>query len=385
MLGSIFLFKMINPKIFLFSLIFMLPLVAAVGISPAMLDVDFKPGEVQTFDFMAVGTNIETYVIYPSAELNNSIVLNDFTRAGNKIFFKVTLTLPDRITEPGTHTILIGAKDISHEETMLSTVVAVQTPINVKVPYPGEYVGIVLDAPNVAENSPVNFKIICTNLGEKDASVTGKIEVYGDNNQLAVLGTEDKLVKSTENVTLSAVWDSMGQKAGKYTAKAFVYYNDKTAEDEKIFKIGTLLVNIINLPDEAIANSKNNIDIEIESMWNEKISNIWGEIKISNASGTIDSFRTVTFDLSPWEIKNATAWWDTSKIGVGEYDANMTLYYADKSNSVSEKINVVSKAAESSFSTATAIFVVIVLVIIINLIIWLAIIKKKNTKRKTRK
>jgi len=363
--------------LFFFLILFLSPFASAVGISPAMLDVNFKPGEVLTFDFMAIGTNIETYVIYPNAELNNSIILSDFKKSGNRLYFKATLTLPDKISNPGTNTILIGAKDVSPEEGMLSTIAAVQTPIYVKVPYPGQYIGISLDAPNVKMNEPVNFKINCENLGDDAVNVDGRVEVYDSGGLVASIDAGQKTIGKTEKAVLSSVWNSAGYKEGNYAAKAIVTYADKSAEDEKIFRIGALKVNILNYTNEAQADFRNNLKIEVESVWNEKIPDVFASIDIFNGSGKIDSFKTVNFDLNPWEIKNASAWWDTKGIGLGEYDANITVYYAGKSNSIEGKINVVPKAQESSIPWAIILPLAVIFVIIINIIIWLMALKKR--------
>ena len=173
---------MINLKIFsLLFFIFLLPFTCALGISPAMLEVNFEPNLVETYEFTVFGDNIEPYVKYDTVELNNTITITDLRKAGDRYYFKVTLKLPAKIEQPGTHTILVGAKEISGSNDMLSARINVQTPIYVNVPYPGKYLEINLDAPDIKINDIVNFVIHCSNLGEEPATVKGKIEIYDKN------------------------------------------------------------------------------------------------------------------------------------------------------------------------------------------------------------
>jgi len=80
-----------------------------VGISPAFYKEFFEPGLTKSFNFHSFSADptrgINTYVRGDLAEyvnLSTDYIIGD----GD---FKATISLPDKIDKPGTHTILIGA------------------------------------------------------------------------------------------------------------------------------------------------------------------------------------------------------------------------------------------------------------------------------------
>ena len=365
--------------------------VSAIGITPAIIYVDFSPGYTETFTFTVFGDRVETYV---KGDLVDYITLSDITkiRQGENQF-SATLSLPAEIEKPGTHTILIGARELPEEAegegggAAIAALAAVQAPIYVKVPYPGKYLEISLEAPNVKLNETVFFKIHLSNLGKEDVSAKGTIEVFDPaNKSLAKLETEEKGIRTTEEAVLNARWDTTGQKEGSYRAKAVVAYDGKTAVDEKVFRIGILLIKIINYTKEVQADFRNLFEITVESAWNDRITGIWGDVNVIKDNKLIDSFKTITFDLEPWEIKTIRSYWDTEDIEPGLYDANITLYYDGITTSTIGKIAVVRRLRIELPAMLVKVWIpaLIALIIIINIIIWL-VLRKRQGKQKKRK
>jgi hypothetical protein len=383
-LSKIFIFFLISSFIFAFSL----HTVSAISISPASVEIDFTPNYQDTFTFkVEASKDIETYT---RGELTEDVSLSEIKKIGEGLYeFSATLKLPDNIEKPGKHRLLVGVRETNRGKGSVAALAAVQVAIDVFVPYPGKYLEISLDAPDVKLNETADFVIHINNLGIETVTAAGTITIEDPAGKtLATLQAESDtaqkeiIMKTTESADLYASWNTAGQKKGVYKAKATVTYDDQTAKDEKTFRIGELYIAILNWTKKAQQDSTNNFDIEVESMWNDKIEGIFGHVNITKENKQVSVFKTITFSLEPWERKTITGYWDTTGLTTGSYDANITVYYGGKSTSISDKVEIVQKEKPAMpQSTLITITLIIIIVIVINIIIWLVILKKKSSEK----
>ena len=387
-----------QPKrtiVFVFLLVLSLILIKptyAVGIYfPNDAEIDFKPGLEKTFNFAVTPSNMDVRLSV-SGYLSEYVSLSKtFIRSNSTDrIFRVIIKLPEKIDKPGHHKVWIAAEEIIDESKIggnIGTSCNAMVYILIHVLNPGKYVEMWLSAPDVNLNEPVNFAVRVKSFGEEDInSIKAAIDVYSpDNEKLATVYTDEKLLKSNTEETLHAQLSTAGYKAGTYRAVATLNYDGKTKEDKKNFRVGELNIKIINYTKEFEKDKINKFDIEIESDWGNNIKEVYGEIKINNSI-----IRTPNINLDPWEKKIITAYWNTNNVETGFYDAEMTIYYEDKTTVEIGMVEVVKEALIEkpgiitiSLSTTTVLILIIILLIIID-IIWMTK-KRKEKKKLTRK
>jgi len=373
---------------------------SAVGIRASSNQViDFEPGIEKTFYFEITGSRFD---------INVSVYgyLSEYATISKKIIkskdidktFTVTVKLPKKEEglKPGHHKIWVSAKEIlgtAESGGNVGTSSNVIVYILVNILNKGKYVDVKLSAPNVNLNEPVNFAVNVKNFGKEDInSIKAAINVYSpDNEKLATVYTDEKPLKSNTEETLHAQLNTNGYPSGTYMAIAKLNYDGETKQANNTFKIGKLNVKIIKYTKEFEKNTINRFDVEIESDWGNSIKNVYGEVKINN-----EIIKTPSIDLLPWEKKTITAYWDTSNVEIGKYDAEITIYYEDKTTVKIGSVNVVEKrdtysdsskksalekprAITISLSTTTILILIIILLIITD-IIWIT--KKRNSEKK---
>jgi len=363
----------------------------AVGIYfPSNNELDFKPGLEKTFNFAVSASRMDV-------ELSVSGYLSEYVTLSKTLIksentdrtFKVIVKLPEKIENPGHHKVWIAAKEVIDNSKIsgnVGTSCDAMVYILIHILNTGKYVEMILSAPNVNLNKPVNFAVNLKSFGKEDiSSIKAAIDVYSpDNEKLATVYTDEKPLKSNTEETLHAQLSTIGYHAGTYSAVAILNYDGETKEDKKSFRIGELKIKIINYTREFENDIINKFDIEIESDWGNDIKDVYSEIKINE-----DIIKTPNIGLSPWEKKIITAYWDTTNIQAGFYDAEITIYYEDKTTTETGMVSVIEKKGAFAeepgvirLSTTTMLILIIILLIIID-IIWIT--KKGKIERKQKK
>ena len=386
------LIKIITLFVFLIvSVLVLINPTYAVGISfPSNNELDFKPGLEKTFNFAVSASrmDVELFVLGYLSEyvtLSKTIIKSENTDRS----FKVIVKLPEKIEIPGHHKVWITAKEVIDNSKIsgnVGTSCDAMVYILIHILNPGKYVEMSLSAPNINLNEPVNFAVNVKSFGEEDiSSIKAAIDVYSpDNEKLATIYTDEKPLKSNTEETLHAQLSTIGYHAGTYSAVAILNYDGETKEDKKSFRIGELKIKIINYTKEFEKDKINKLDIEIESDWGNKIENVYGKIKINESI-----IQTPNIELLPWEKKIITTYWDTTNIQAGFYDAEITIYYEDKTTTETGMVSVIEKKVTFAeepgvirLSTTTMLILIIILLIIVD-IIWIT--KKGKSERKQKK
>lgn len=368
--------------VFTFIILFFSTGVFSVGIAHGDTTINFEPNLVVDIPFTLRNIKSGAYLnLSVSGDLAKYASINKVDANGS---FVVTLKLPDKIEKPGTHTILLSAREIPNATAggTIMAVTAVRVPILIKVPYPEKYVEISLDISDAKVGEPVDFTIFVVNLGEEDlTSVKATIEIYSpDGKKIATLDTEEKSIKATVKEKLNAQW--MPKSKGLYKAIATVDYDEKIAKTEKTFMVGMLYIEIIGWTKEFQIDTINPFDIEIKSEWNDEISNVYAEIIITDEDETqIASLKTPSVDINPWEKKTVTAYWNTKGLDLWVYNANITLYYADKTTEKIVKIQIVEKLEKTRLPSFTVTYMLVAICTILTF--WY--FKKKEVIRKKSK
>ncbi len=379
-----------SPKIrfffVFFCLLIFLPAVYSVSISPSSIIIQFEPKYKNTYTFTVGDAN---YIeIYKKGDLTEYVTINQtlFRGVGE---FTVTIALPDKIEKPGKNRIIIGAMEVPAGGGTVTAVTAIQTPIDVYVPYPGKYIEAGFDAPNVNINEVANFNVFVNNLGTDDLETVHTIvEVFDSANaKIGILQSEKVRIATKASLSFVLPFNTTGFKPGPYKAKATLFYDGDKKNFDKSFKIGDLYIAIKSFPDSIFNGTINKFEIEIESGWNNKIENIYATIDIKRRDGisVIEGLKTPSIDMNPWENKKIAVYIDTKGLYAGEYIITVTLHYKDKTTISEQKLMILEQEILSpkgfQFNSLTVVLISIVILLIIANAVWIIrTIKKRKNK-----
>jgi hypothetical protein len=132
-----------------------------------------------------------------------------------------------------------------------------------------------------------------------------------------------------------------------------------------------LNIKIINYTRTFFKDKINKFNIEIKSLWNSKIDDIFAEVEVLSNAKEVSSFRTVSVSLEPWEKKTISTFWDMQGLDEGTYDVEINLFYQGQTTELKDAIEIVTKKEElAGFLTVTNLLIAaVLLLIIINIII----------------
>ncbi len=371
----------------LFGLIFLIFVssVSAVGISPPKSIVYFEPNGVRSIDFYVVNMgDIDSRVkIFFDGELKDLIVWDEQTvdlNPGQKKDFNFLLNMPGSFDTPGDHRVDLIAQEIPIAEeddgTFIGAVTSVTSPVFIRVPFDGPYLGARLNVDSSSVGQIVKLKIFLENLGSIPLNdFQGKIDIVN------VKGETIKEITFVESLGLNEfkevelLWDSSGIESGVYVGKLLIEYNGKTVESESEFRMGDVFVKILDYQKNLITGKINNYIVKVGSEWNDVIEDVYVNLMI-NVGEEGYNFKSTSFDLGAWEereIKMFVALDDgISKLPAGEYDATIGVFYEELSNSEDFVLQI---KGNNSYLVMLGVGVVVILGILFGLHIF------KNNKR----
>jgi len=353
---------------FILNIIFFCSLAsAALGVSPAIYELDFTPGLRQIFDFnFFTESNVELE-ISAAGELSEYVTLNKEKLIGGGNV-KALLELPEDSSEinPGLHKIGIVARQIiSKEGGAVGTSITLHAEIRIRIPYPGKYADLDFSAGNANAGENVDFKAIIYSRGKESIVTDSYIEIYdSDNNKVELLPLGVNVINPAESAEISKKWNSGKNVPGRYNAILVVEYDSgesrgmKKTTAERGFRLGELFVDIANYTKEFEREKINKFDIVAESFWNDPIESVFAEVSIV---GYDISFLTPSSNLEPFGKSILTGHFDTTPIEEKEFKAKILLNYKGKET---EKIVDLKFKREINYLLISGILVGLILVII---------------------
>lgn len=374
---------------FVFVFFVCFPDVFAIILQPPYLTYDFVPGAQYDFSFKVQGSKNEEsqdVYVYVVGILNKSIAISPTnTRIDSGIWteFIGTIKIPDEL-EPGTHTNkIIIVQGAPAGGGAVGSVAGVELLLNVQVPYPGKYATISLVADNIKLGQKQNFVISVNNLGKELLnSVSGDIEIL-DSKEVGVglVKTNTISIASGSLDKLSAVWDSVGNPRGEYTARAKVYYDGILKEDQKRFKIGDLLMEIVSTNSTKIKKGDiGKVYVTAQSFWNDLIFGVYSRVEFKDSQGQQFTFRSQEDSVEGFAIKNLLIYVDSTNINPGTYDARYTLFYSNKTAVYDSTISVVPRSFLYGINLTQVLLILVILVLLILVFINVRRLKKQNIK-----
>lgn len=356
----------------------------AVGVGPALTRINFQPNLEFSVDYIVVGVGGDQELeIYSRGDLKDYVSFDktNLTGEGN---FKTTIKLPPHIEKPGPNPIYIGVIEALPEGGGMGARVGVEAVILINVPYPGKYAEVSVSVGNINEGEDLEFRVNVNNLGLENIDALTNVEVYSGEEKIETVDLGQKYIETQKEWEFMKKHNSSDYKPGPYKAIAVVNYG-KITKAETEFKIGSLFVNITNWTTEVIEGKINPFEIEIESLWNTPISNIYADVNITDKTnnGSVDFFKTPSVSLNPWQKTTLQGYLNAEKIKTGAYEANVTLFYEDATTGKIIEINVINPRKALIIKLAIGSIIGIAVLIIIYLV-WRRygkIIKKRKGKR----
>jgi len=330
-------------------LISSLSIVSAISITPPRIEGNFRPGLETDIEYTVSSRLDRDLEFYAEGDLAQYITFNQTIvhQRGNVI---ATLKLPDAIEIPGPKRTYIGAREIADEEVAsggMGVAVAIEALILIHVPYPGKYLETELSASDANLGEPVEFMLKVISRGDEDLIMQPRIEVYSENDDLIeVLDFKEREVPSGKTFELYKILNTTEYGAGRYYAVSKIDYDSgqMTAESNASFRIGELVINIMNYSKKiTIHDGMQVFWIDIENGWNDEIDGAFADVRISNKTGwPVARFRTSPTQLNPWEVERISGYFNSSEITPGKHYAkiDLTYYGRDKGRSSSETVEV---------------------------------------------
>jgi len=374
--------------VFLLAFIIGISVVSALGVSPGLKKYNFQPGfetEIEYRVFANTGQELEIYVI---GDLKDYVELSKKSLIGSGKFI-ARIKLPESIEKPGKHRIAIGVREVKDEELVaggaIGTSVTIYTSIDIYVPYPGKYLEISLEGHDANVGEPINFILDIISKGKEDVMVIPRIEIYSQEKKIGNLLYSPRTIKSQEEVSLKKTLDTSNYNPGKYSAAAIVDYGG-LATDDFDFKIGELVIDVVDYSKQVFIGKLQPFNIQIESGWNDMIDGAYAEIYFFNETKFFEKFKTTSTSLVPWERKTITGYFDSSNFTQGVYNANITLiYYGKQIGKSSSEIVEIEFVKAKSMSMWYLIGGAGLLIIIVLIVLKFVLKNAKGTKSKNKK
>jgi len=280
------------------------------GVVPRSYEVDFEAGYSGefVFDFVLEG-DAELYV---DGDLADYVTLDKYEISGREKVV-ATLNLPSGL-EPGVNQAFIIVKESGLD---------VRGAIKVVVPYPERYVGLELSASNVNVGGVVSISLDMFNLGSQVVDVVPRIEIYRDGEVVEVFYGESGTLGASESLGFNVSFDSSNYSAGDYLAVGVVDYGD-VSRVENVFRLGEFKARILSYSDEFVEGEVGRFEVEVESLWDSKMSEVYAEVFIVDSGVNFDSS---IVELEGWEKKTLVGAVDGSYFVEGEVGARIILHY----------------------------------------------------------
>ena len=363
----------------------------SVGISPAYYVEHFEPNLQKNFSFRAFNSNLEDGVSVNLIGLLSQYADVSYNFSDGNNLFSVSLSLPKELDKPGTHVLYVEVVEDSNDSasSAIGGVASIRAPIKILVPYPGQYVESEFRVSNINEGENADYELDIRNLGTDDVDMDVSLEVFRvDENGDRVLRTEvnDLFLETKGSIMVTDELETKELVAGGYYVKATIIYGNKTEVVDADFRIGEFIVDIVDYDYMFEKGRINKFNILVENKWNTKIDSIYADVSITDEGKVVSTFRTVSVDTRPWEVKNLTGFFDAGDMEVGRYLANMNVFYGDSSTHKLVAIYVENPPKERNyFIYALVVIAILSFVMVVGFSILIYRLKKLNDKVKNEK
>jgi hypothetical protein len=380
-----------RQTIFLVLTILSLQLIQAggVGITPVYYKEFFEPGLTKTYPFHSFSSSSDEGIkLYIEGDLAEYVNLST-TYLPSSGSFTVTISLPDKIEIPGTHKIYVGATEARKiNNTMVGGIAAIRGRIDILVPYPGKYSESTFKISNINEGEETPYELEIQNLGTQSLTVKPTIEIFkADTTQpLLTKKLTEKNMETKETWSIIDTLETQNLPPGEYQAIATIDWGEITTLNQT-FRIGEFLIDIVDYDYQFEQGKINPFKIKIENKWNTKIEEVYAAVSITDQGVVVGSFKTVSVDTNPWEIKDITGYFDTTTLKPKRYTAKIVLSYggATTSKLVAIYVNLPPAKIYRTYIIISILIIILVIAAFAYLIWKVRKLEHKNEKKSKKK
>lgn len=373
--------KNMERGIFVFSILIFFVLIfsqnsLALGISPAIVEIDFAPNAEHEFNFYVGGDDPERIIdLDVGGDFAEYTVLNTKEIKGSGTF-SVKLKFPKEAKKPGINRLSVGASERPPEESFLGTKAEIRATIIVRVPYPGRYAEVELTTPDGNVKTPIDISLKIYNRGKESLFIKSEVFFFDEQGKSAhYIGFPSITLEPNKDKTFRNSLNTTVFRPGNYLARAAVDYGEKVNVESR-FRIGYFYVNITNFTSELPKRGIQKFFVNVESRWNGKIEPIYADINIYNETKNL-SFRTPSIGLEAWGSATLEGFLDTEPLN-GDYNVNIALNYLEEQSFASGKLRIY----ETEISLKFIIMIAAIIITFVLLVIFIIFRKLRKKGRK---
>ena len=290
---------------------------AISGVNPRSYEVNFEPNYEGDFNFNFVIDGGSRVALSVEGGFSEYISLDKKKISGREKVV-ASLKLPSKVDSSGINQIRIIAGEV----------VGI---IEVKVPYPEEYIELGLSVPNINVGENVNVNLDIFSKGNGSVVVEPKIEVYKDHEKIEIVKIESIEISGMESKRFSITLDNSSYSAGDYFVIAIVEYDERTAYLKNPFRVGEPMVRILSYTREFGKNKIDKFEIEVESLWNSNMNDLYAEVKILGLEDV--GFVTPVVELGAWRTATVIGFLNSVEITDDKFEAEIILHHGSEVSS----------------------------------------------------
>jgi hypothetical protein len=310
-----------------------IPLVTAIGVSPASLQFDYAPGQQQSTSVRVINYNAfpigievrSTGVIADSVASDDTIILP----AGGAAMVPISFTMPVGL-RPGRNVNYIFFKE-RYTSTTQGTF-APRTEVGLTVvlwqPYPGHYAEIAASAESVPQGEDTLMRIYINNLGvEPLVGATATVDVVGPDGVRVDTYTIDNIdLAGNSNTMYSQPLASSQYKPGRYVLASRLVYGDNTTSMNGSFIVGVADVEVLSLTGPLYLDKPvNRYTVEVQSLWNLPFDGVYATVALGQSQS-----QTPSVSLQGFGTTQLNGYWETdASLIPGMNQATVTAYFPD--------------------------------------------------------
>jgi hypothetical protein len=357
-----------------------------------LVNIDYEPGYHGEYSYTIVTNSgvTEDYNVFVDGDLSRFVKVQPDTFAnvvsGETRTFNAIVDFPNETSytpTPGMHRIFVGATETeTWSGGQMGAKTASKAIIDVKVLYPGKYLIYSLNSYDMKQGETKNFTVTLSNWGKQTIDkVNGTLYITDGKNEIVRYSFSPVSVQTNIDKTISIPVNLGNVPSGKYFAKLVIDWDGNRNETQTTFKVGQLDINILNFTRSFSVNEINEFTIDVQSIWNDPINDVYADVTVYDGGSQITTFRTPKADLGPWARANLSTYFNTKSIKSGTYLAIVKVYYGGSDKSVNGTIVVgpgIEKPSGFSFSDTIMWIILIILIIVIFVILVIVLRRRKR-------
>jgi len=362
----------------------------AIGISPAIVNVEYAPGFEATIPY-TVRSNSNSDIIAQftvGGELSKYVTLSKTEaslKPGESTSFELTLSFPaEELDYAGPQRINVVAEEGIPEGSGVGSRTVVVADIAINFPYPGKYLEIYrysVQNINAGENSTASWEVISK--GEELVSFDAVLEIFdNDNNSVLKKDYERTTIAPGDIYKKDDVLTTDKLLSDKYVATLKVSYENLVRESNVNFYVGKEDVSLLEYkPKEFKFNEINKFTVVFENLWNGEFKNVNALIELGNVKS-----QTPSGTLTPFGTLGLEQFLDTTEMQPGTYEGNVTVFFGGNQKKFPITVRVMTEEESKGevesegggLSLVALVIILLVLLVIINVFFILRHRKKEN-------